>query len=100
MNIHFKIWIPGILSYIAYILSIAAERGGGSYAHTISTFFYFIWGILQLTAAWYSWQLLKIKHRSGAWVGLVAVSGLFGITIIYLIPAKKIQTPVIPSINS
>ena len=81
MNIHLRIWIPGIISVFA--LTVADESG--------SIFWFLTWIILQLIALYYTWILLKnYKHRSGALILLPLFLNLLGILIIYLIPAKKI----------
>lgn len=91
MNIHLKIWIPGILSFIAYLAAKGLQMKPGPDFLTQPGLWYFIWGALQLVAAYFTWILLKnYKHRSGTWITLVALFGLLGIIVIYLIPAKKI----------
>lgn len=93
MKLHLKIWIPGILSLLAFIIARGLETKPGQDIFTQPTFWYAIWGTLQLVAAWYAYQLLKIKHRSGSWIGLVTFFGLLGIIVIYLLPSKKLLTP-------
>lgn len=94
MNIHLKIWIPGVISFIAYLAAKGLEMKPGPDVFTQPALWYFIWGALQLLAAYYAWILLKnYKHRSGTWITLVALFGLLGIIVIYLIPAKKLAPP-------
>ncbi len=88
MKLHLKIWILAILSLLAYIIAKGLETNPGPMG-VQPTFWYVIWGILQIIAAWYTYKLLKVKHRSGSWVGLVAFFGILGIIVIYLIPSKK-----------
>jgi CHASE2 domain-containing sensor protein len=89
MKLHLKIWIPGVLSLLAYVIAKGLDQKPGPDVFTQPLLWYWIWGILQIVAAWYTYQLLKIKRRSGSWIALVALFGLIGIIIIYLIPAKK-----------
>lgn len=93
MKKHLKIWIPAILSFLAYIIAKGLEINPGPRVEVQPTFWYVIWGILQIVAAYGAWEYLKFKNRSGGWVGLVAVLGIVGIIIIYLIPAKKVVAP-------
>jgi hypothetical protein len=94
MNLHLKIWVPAIISVFCGALSNSLERTPGPDWISQPTFWFWAWVILQLVAAYFTWIYIKtVKHRSGAWVGLVAISGVLGIIIIYLLPAKKASEP-------
>jgi hypothetical protein len=97
MKLHLKIWIPALISVFCYTLAKSLERTPGPNWLSQATFWFWAWGILQVVAAYFAWTYLKtVKHRSGGWVGLVAIAGVLGIIIIYLIPAKKIIQPPTP----
>lgn len=93
MNIHLKIWIPGLLSFFTFLIYKGLQLHPGPRIEVQPTFWFFVTLILQLLAAWYAYKLLKIKNRSGTWIGLVVVIGLLGIIIVELLPAKKIIPP-------
>ncbi len=90
MRLHLKIWIPAIISLWAYSVASSLSQNSDPTTQSYSGMWYVIWGLFQLVAAWYTYKLLKIKNRSGSWVGLVAFFGLLGVAIIYLIPKKKV----------
>lgn len=84
MNLNTKIWSLGILSAVLGFTA-AANNSGWLYLLALAC---------QIITAWFAYEFLRMRRRSGWLVVLIALFGILGIAVVYLIPAKEGTGPV------
>lgn len=89
MSLDFKLWVTTVLSLVGYLVTEFLRDYSGNSFFTNPDTWYLFWVELYIVATWYSYKLIKKKKRSGAWVGLPFCMGIVGVTLVFLLSARK-----------